>query len=102
VKRAKAKAAHARLSRVQTGWLAALLLCAQFPLWPSVHPWVAVAGTGLAILRLLPPAQRFSSSKLRGLLLPALALIAAPVAGLIILVQVSLEYFQTCSCSLHQ
>jgi len=77
VKRAKAKAAHARLSRVQTGWLAALLLCAQFPLWPSVHPWVAVAGTGLAILRLLPPAQRFSSSKLRGLLLPALALIAA-------------------------
>ena len=66
-----------RLTRGQTGWLAALLLCAQFPLWPSIHVWVAAAGTGLVMLRLLPPLQRLGSSKLRSLLLPALALVAA-------------------------
>ena len=68
---------HPRLTRVQTGWLAALLLCAQFPLWPSIHGWVAVVGTGLVALRLLPPLQWQVGSRLRGLLLPALALVAA-------------------------
>ena len=71
------RSAHPRLNLAQTRWLAALLLCAQFPLWASVHAWVAVAGTGLVFLRLLPPLQRLGRSRLRGLLLPA-ALDAAP------------------------
>jgi hypothetical protein len=72
-----ARPAHPRLTRVQAGWLAALLLCAQFPLWPSIHVWVAVVGSGLVALRLLPPLQQQVGSRLRGLLLPALALVAA-------------------------
>jgi len=71
------RSAHPRLNLAQTRWLAALLLCAQFPLWASVHAWVAVAGTGLVFLRLLPPLQRLGRSRLRGLLLPALAIVAA-------------------------
>src|SRR5215472_18015056 len=71
-----AKAAHAPLTPVQTAWLAALLLCAQFPLWSSAFVWVSMIGTALVIVRLLP-LRTLRKSRLNGLLLPALALIAA-------------------------
>src|SRR5438876_2388999 len=71
------KSARLPLTRAQTAWLAALLLSAQLPLWMSVLDWVALVGTGLVILRLLPPVRRLGSTRLRALLLPALALVAA-------------------------
>ena len=72
----KVKTAPAPLTYAQTGWLAALLLCAQVPLWPDVLPWVAIAGTGLVLLRLLPALQT-GGARWRRLALPVLALVAA-------------------------
>lgn len=72
----KVKTAPAPLTRAQTGWLAALLLSAQAPLWPDVLPWVAIIGTGLVLLRLLPALQT-GGGRWRRLALPVLALAAA-------------------------
>jgi transglutaminase-like putative cysteine protease len=72
----KVKTAPAPLTYAQTGWLAALLLSAQAPLWPDVLPWVAIAGTGLVLLRLLPALQT-GGARWRRLALPVVALAAA-------------------------
>ena len=68
------------LSTAQTGWLAAVLLCAQVPLWGDVLPWVAIVGTGLAIVRLVPAlnAPAYIRPPLwRRWMLPVLAVAAA-------------------------
>jgi len=68
------------LSRAQSGWLAALLLCAQVPLWSDVLPWIAIAGTGLVIVRLVPAlnAPGYARPPLwRRWMLPVLAVAAA-------------------------
>src|SRR5260370_42529234 len=73
---AKVKVASAPLTYAQTRWLAALLLCAQVPLWGEVLTWVAFAGTGLVVVRLLPALQT-GGGKWRRWALPVLALGAA-------------------------
>ncbi len=68
------------LSRAQTGWLAALLLCAQIPLWSDVLPWIAIAGTGLVIMRLVPALNAPAYARpprWRRWMLPVLAVAAA-------------------------
>ena len=72
------KVAPAPLTYTQTAWLAALLLSAQAPLWSDVLLWVAIAGTGLVLLRLLPALQT-GGGKWRRLALPVFALAAALV-----------------------
>ncbi len=73
---AKVKVASSPLTYAQTAWLAALLLCAQVPLCGQVLTWVAVAGTGLVLVRLLPALQT-GGGKWRRWTLPLLALVAA-------------------------
>ena len=73
---AKAKVAPAPLTYAQTAWLAALLLCAQLPLWGDVLTWVAVAGTGLVLIRLLPSLQT-AGGRWRRWALPVAAVVAA-------------------------
>jgi transglutaminase-like putative cysteine protease len=67
----------APLARTQLGALAALLLCAQMPLWAHIDRWIAVAGTGLIVARLVFPFDRNNLRNLRRWLLPGLALAAA-------------------------
>ena len=67
----------APLARTQLGALAALLLCAQMPLWAHIDRWIAVAGTGLIVARLVFPFNRNNLRNLRRWLLPGLALAAA-------------------------
>ena len=67
----------APLARPQLAWLAALVLLAQLPLWPYLPLWVAAAGSGLTAARLLLPADRLPSPRLRRWLLPVLALAVA-------------------------
>jgi transglutaminase-like putative cysteine protease len=74
--KAKGKVASAPLTYAQTKWLAALLLCAQVPLWGEVLTWVAFAGTGLVVVRLLPALQT-GGGRWRRWALPVLALVAA-------------------------
>ncbi|HTS21753.1 MAG TPA: DUF3488 and transglutaminase-like domain-containing protein [Casimicrobiaceae bacterium] len=62
------------LARSQFAWLAALVLCAQLPLWPYVPLWVAVVGSGLVVARLAMPADRRIPERARRWLLPVLAL----------------------------
>jgi len=72
-----APAIVAPLARPQLGWLAALVLCAQLPLWPFLPLWVTVIGSGLVVVRLLLPADRRMPARIRFWLLPALALAVA-------------------------
>ncbi len=72
----KVKVESSPLTYAQTAWLAALLLSAQLPLWGDVLIWVAVAGTGLVVVRLLPALQA-GGGKWRRLALPVLAVVAA-------------------------
>ncbi len=72
-----ARAAVAPLARTQLGWLAALVLCAQVPLWPYLPPWIIAIGSGLAVARLLLPADRRMPAQARFWLLPVLALAVA-------------------------
>ena len=65
------------LARTQLGALAALLLCAQMPLWAHVDHWVAFAGTMLVVARLVFPFDRNNLRNLRRWLLPVLAIAAA-------------------------
>jgi len=65
------------LARTQLGALAALLLCAQMPLWAHIDRWVAFAGTALVVARLVFPFDRNNLRNLRRWLLPGLALAAA-------------------------
>jgi hypothetical protein len=67
----------APLARTQLGALAALLLCAQMPLWAHIDRWVAFAGTALVVARLVFPFDRNNLRNLRRWLLPGLALAAA-------------------------
>jgi transglutaminase-like putative cysteine protease len=70
-------ASVAPLTRAQLRWLAALILCAQLPLWPYLPPWVTAVGSGLVAVRLLLPADRGVPAKMRLWLLPVLALAVA-------------------------
>ncbi len=70
-------ASVAPLARVQLGWLGALILCAQLPLWPYMPLWVIGVGSGLVAARLLLPPDRIIPAKIRLVLLPALALAVA-------------------------
>jgi protein-glutamine gamma-glutamyltransferase len=74
--KAKTKVAAPPLTGTQTAWLAALLLSAQIPLWEEVLPWVAVVGTGLVVVRLLP-LLRGGAGTWRRWALPMLAVAAA-------------------------
>jgi protein-glutamine gamma-glutamyltransferase len=74
---ASAKKSARQLTTAQTAWLAALLLCAQVPLWGEVLTWVAVAGTGLVFVRLVPALSGISSKLSRRWMLPVLAIAAA-------------------------
>ncbi|MGH8714443.1 MAG: transglutaminase TgpA family protein [Casimicrobiaceae bacterium] len=65
------------LTRAHLGALAAMLLCAQMPLWVHVDRWIAVAGTALIAARLIFPFDRNNLRNLRRWLLPAFALAAA-------------------------
>ena len=65
------------LARTQLSWLAALVLCAQFPLWIHVPLWVAAAGAGLVVARLALPTPRLAPPWLHRWLLPLLAVVAA-------------------------
>lgn len=65
------------LSRAQLGALAALLLCAQAPLWPHIDRWIGIAGTALIVARLSFPFDRDNLRNLRRWLLPVFALAAA-------------------------
>ena len=65
------------LTRTQLAWLAALVLCAQLPLWIRVPLWLAAAGAGLVVGRLALPVDRLPPPKLRRWLLPLLAVAAA-------------------------
>ena len=67
----------APLARTQLGALAALLLCAQMPLWAHIDRWIALAGTALVVARLVFPFDRNNLRNLRRWLLPGLALAAA-------------------------
>jgi transglutaminase-like putative cysteine protease len=81
------KKAAPPLTTAQTYWLAALLLCAQVPLWVNVLPWVAIAGTGLVVARALLPQRSLAAGKSRTVLLPLLALAVA------VGIRVQLGYF---------
>ena len=65
------------LSRTQLAWLAALVLCAQFPLWTRVPLWAAAAGAGLVAARLALRSERLPPSRVRRWLLPLLAVVGA-------------------------
>jgi hypothetical protein len=53
------KAASPPLTPVQVGWLCAMLLSAQWPLWGHILNWNAVAGATLVVARVaLPPKWR--------------------------------------------
>jgi protein-glutamine gamma-glutamyltransferase len=69
-----ARAPVAPLARSQLGWLAALIVFAQLPLWPHLPLWVTVFGSALVAARLLLPADRPVPTRLRRWLLPMLAL----------------------------
>src|SRR5207237_459202 len=65
------------LSRWQLGWLAALVVLAQVPLWTHLRLWIVIAGSGLVALRIALPADRPPPARLRRWLLPLLALAVA-------------------------
>jgi transglutaminase-like putative cysteine protease len=67
----------APLVRTQLAWLAALVFLSQLPLLPHVPLWVAAAGMALPAARLLLPADRWPSPRMRRWLLPLLALTLA-------------------------
>ena len=73
----KTKTPALPMTAAQTYWLAALLLCAQAPLWVHVLPWVAAGGSGLVLARLLLPKRYLTAGVWRVVLLPVLALVAA-------------------------
>ena len=70
-----AAAPVAPLARSQLGWLAALTLFAQWPLWSRLPLWVTVVGSGLIAARLLLPADHPVPTRVRRWLLPTLALL---------------------------
>jgi protein-glutamine gamma-glutamyltransferase len=72
-----AAAPVAPLARSQLGWLAALVLFAQLPLWPHLPLWVTTVGSGLVVARLVMPADHPMPTRLKRWLLPLLALAVA-------------------------
>jgi protein-glutamine gamma-glutamyltransferase len=63
------KPASSPLTRAQVGWLGALLISAQWPLWDHVVAWNAIGGTALVLARVaLPPRWRSFTSHRRWLL----------------------------------
>lgn len=72
-----AKNIPAPLTRTQLGALAALLLCAQMPLWGHIDRWIALVGTALVIARVVFPFDRNNLRNLRRWLLPGFAVAAA-------------------------
>jgi transglutaminase-like putative cysteine protease len=72
-----ARKAPLGLTRVRLGALAALLLCAQMPLWSHMIRWIALCGTALVIARLVFPFDSDNLRNLRRWLLPVLAVAAA-------------------------
>ncbi|HEY2862926.1 MAG TPA: DUF3488 and transglutaminase-like domain-containing protein [Casimicrobiaceae bacterium] len=72
-----AKRAPPGLTRARLGALAALLLCAQMPLWTHIDRWIALSGTALVIARLVLPFDTDHVRNLRRWLLPVLAVAAA-------------------------
>ncbi len=73
----KENKAPSPMTRTQLGALAALLLCAQMPLWAHIDRWIAIAGTALVIARLVFPFDRNNLRTLRRWLLPGFAIAAA-------------------------
>ncbi|MEP6998407.1 MAG: DUF3488 and transglutaminase-like domain-containing protein [Betaproteobacteria bacterium] len=71
-----ARQAPSPLTRAQLGALAALLLCAQMPLWSHIDRWIAAVGTALVVARLIFPIDVNNLRNLRRWLLPVLALAA--------------------------
>jgi transglutaminase-like putative cysteine protease len=65
------------LTPVQVGWLGALLLSAQWPLWGHILLWNAIAGTALVVARVALPPQWRNLTKHRRWLLPLLAIAGA-------------------------
>jgi transglutaminase-like putative cysteine protease len=65
------------LVRSQLGWVAALIVFAQLPLWPRLPLWVVAVGSGLVAARLLLPADHPVPTRVRRWLLPTLALLVA-------------------------
>lgn len=63
------------LTRAQLGWLFALIVLAQLPLWPHLPLWVTATGFGLTAARFLP--RDWQPLRLRRWLLPVLALSVA-------------------------
>ena len=72
-----ASAPAAPLTRSQVGWLAALILCGQLPLWSHLPLWIVVVGSGLVVLRLFITPDPRLPPRLRRWLLPALAVAVA-------------------------
>lgn len=72
-----AKNIPAPLTRTQLGALAALLLCAQMPLWGHIDRWIALVGTALVIARVAFPFDRNNLRSLHRWLLPGFAVAAA-------------------------
>jgi protein-glutamine gamma-glutamyltransferase len=73
----KAKAVSMPLGAAQTRWLAALLICAQLPLWRHMIPWVGVTGVALVLGRLALSERQRGSTMWRRWVLPVLAIAAA-------------------------
>jgi transglutaminase-like putative cysteine protease len=65
------------LSTVQVGWLGALLISAQWPLWGQIVGWNAIAGAALVVARVVLPAPWRSMTRHRRWLLPLFALAGA-------------------------
>jgi protein-glutamine gamma-glutamyltransferase len=71
------KAASPPLTPVQVGWLCAMLLSAQWPLWGHILNWNAVAGATLVVARVALPPKWRELTRHRRWLLPLLALAGA-------------------------
>ncbi len=65
------------LVRSQLGWVAALIVFAQLPLWSRLPLWVVAVGSGLVAARLLLPPDHPVPTRVRRWLLPTLALLVA-------------------------
>jgi protein-glutamine gamma-glutamyltransferase len=65
------------LTPVQVGWLGALLISAQWPLWGHVVAWNAIAGATLVIARVFLPPQWRGLTRHRRWLLPLFAIAGA-------------------------
>ncbi len=71
------KAAALPLTPAQVGWLGALLISAQWPLWGHVVTWNAIGGTALVLARIALPARWRGFTSYRRWLLPIFAVAGA-------------------------